>query len=76
MGKKFKQAQETIHIAVELIDQFYLKQAQDSTSEKFRDAFLLPSRVILHQIACLLIASKYDEIDDNIISIRDLRSYF
>ena len=76
MGQKFKQAQETIHIAVELIDQFYLKQAQDSTSENFRDAFLLPSRVILHQITCLLIASKYDEIDDNIISIRDLRSYF
>ena len=48
MGKKFNQAQETIHIAVELIDQFYLKQSQDLTSEEFRDAYLLPSRVTLH----------------------------
>ena len=34
-----------------------------------------PRLVILHQVTSLLLASKYDEVDDNITAIRDLRSY-
>ena len=75
MGIKFKQARETIHIAIELIDQFYLKKSQMLPADHFNNKYLLPGRVILHQITSLLIASKYDEIDDNITSIKDLRTY-
>ena len=34
-----------------------------------------PEVIVLHQVTVLLIASKYDEIDDNIAIIRDLRAY-
>ena len=34
-----------------------------------------PVAVILHQVTVVLIASKFDEIDDNITAIRDLREY-
>ena len=34
-----------------------------------------PRLVILHQVTSLLVASKYDEVDDNITAIRDLRAY-
>ena len=75
MGIKFQQARETIHIAIELIDQYYLKMSQILTAEQFKDSLLPPAQVILHQTTCLLVASKYDEIDDNITAIRDLRVY-
>ncbi len=34
-----------------------------------------PRKVILHQVTSILIASKYDEVDENITVIRDLRMY-
>ena len=34
-----------------------------------------PAAVILHQVTVLLVASKFDEIDDNIVAIQDLREY-
>ena len=44
-------------------------------SEDFKDQFMHPRLVILHQVTTLLLASKYDEVDDNITAIRDLRQY-
>lgn len=75
MGVKFRQARETIHIAIEMIDQYYLRMSQILRFDQFRSELLQPSAVILHQLTCLLVASKYDEIDDNITAIRDLREY-
>ena len=75
MGVKFQQARETIHIAIEIIDQYYLAMSQKMGSDSFRDQFMLPRLVILHQVTALLLASKYDEVDDNITAIRDLRTY-
>ena len=40
MGIKFQQARETIHIAIELIDQYYLKMSQVLTLEQFRDSLI------------------------------------
>ena len=34
-----------------------------------------PRLVLLHQVTSLLLASKYDEVDDNITTIKDLRKY-
>lgn len=75
MGVKFQQARETIHIAIEIIDQFYLRKSQQKTNIDFKDNYMLPRLVLLHQVTSLLIASKYDEVDDNITTIRDLRAY-
>jgi hypothetical protein len=75
MGIKFQQARETIHIAIELIDQYYLKMSQILTLAQFKESLIQPAQVILHQATCLLVASKYDEIDDNITAIKDLRVY-
>ena len=75
MGVKFRQARETIHTAIEMIDQYYLSLSQEMTSKAFKVKFMHPAAVILHQVTALLIASKFDEIDDNITAIRDLREY-
>ena len=44
-------------------------------AKAFKVKFMHPAAVILHQVTALLISSKYDEIDDNITAIRDLREY-
>ena len=75
MGVKFRQARETIHIAIEMIDRYYMTQSQEMTSKAYKVKLMHPSAVILHQVTCLLISSKYDEMDDNITAIRDLREY-
>ena len=49
--------------------------AQVTPSEMYREKFMHPRLVILHQVTSLLVASKYDEVDDNITAIRDLRAY-
>ena len=72
MGVKFRQARETIHMAIEMIDQFYLKTSQGMTTRMFKLKLMSPSAVILHQVTVLLIASKHEEIDDNIMSIANL----
>jgi hypothetical protein len=43
--------------------------------ESFREYFMQPGLVILHQVTALLLASKYDEVDNNITAIKDLRAY-
>lgn len=75
MGIRFGQARETIHIAVELIDSYYLARCQALDETVFKREYMDPKVVILHQVTALLIASKYDEIDDNITAIKDLRHY-
>ena len=75
MGVKFQQARETIHIAIEIIDQYYLRMSQSLPIQNFKDNLMHPRLVILHQVTTLLVASKYDEVDDNITSIKDLCSY-
>lgn len=45
------------------------------SQQAFKGKLMSPQAVILHQVTCLLIASKYDEIDDNITAISDLRDY-
>ena len=75
MGVKFQQARETIHIAIEIIDQYYLRMCQLLPSDNFKEQFMHPRLVILHQVTSLMLASKYDEVDDNITAIRDLRIY-
>ena len=69
MGVKFRQARETIHIAIEMIDQFYLASSQEMSAKSFKVKLMHPGAVILHQVTVLLIASKFDEIDDNITAI-------
>ena len=58
-----------------MIDQFYLTVSQEMTAKTFKESLMHPAAVILHQLTVLLIASKYDEIDDNIVTIHDLREY-
>ena len=75
MGVKFQQARETIHIAIEIIDQYYLRLSQLVDYDCFKDQFMSHKLVILHQVTALMLASKYDEVDDNIVTIKDLRRY-
>ena len=75
MGIKFQQARETTHIAIEIIDRFYLHKSQTLPIDEFQEKYMHPRRVILHQVSAILLGSKYDEIDDNIVAIRDLCNY-
>lgn len=58
-----------------MIDQYYLTMSQEMTIKAFKAKFMHPVSVILHQVTVILISSKFDEIDDNITAIRDLREY-
>jgi len=61
MGKQFNQRLKTIHIAVELLDRFFL----DRKSQQMREIQQMsPKIVTIILTTCFLIASKYDEIDD------------
>ena len=48
LGEKFHQHRETIHIAVELFDQFYLAMSQVTPIESYRANYLNQRDVILH----------------------------
>ena len=75
MGIRFMQERETIHTAIELIDRYYLIMSKEVPLKEFRRQFMHPRQAILHQVTCLLIASKLVEIDDNIVKIEKLRTY-
>jgi hypothetical protein len=75
LGKRFKQRDETLHLAVEIMDRLFLSSNSSSGSEKtfgFEMNFFkvdLSSKSTdraLYEITILLIASKYDELDENI----------
>jgi len=61
MGKKFNQRTKTLHIAIEIMDRFFLdKRAQSMQGYQV----MSPRIVTIVMTTCFLIASKYDEIDD------------
>ena len=37
MGVKFQQARETIHIAIEIVDQYYLRMSQLVPSDTYKE---------------------------------------
>ena len=73
MGKKFNQRIKTLHIAIELIDRFFL----DKRSQSNQDIQLMTPRILsIFLTTCFLIASKYDEIDDQLVFINDVQRYY
>ena len=72
MGKKFKQRQRTVHIAVELLDRVLLdpRAADNADIQSMSDHI-----VSVYVCTCFLIASKYDEIDDRLVFIDDISAY-
>jgi|FrelakmetLWP11LW_1041352.scaffolds.fasta_scaffold92335_1 hypothetical protein len=48
MGVKFRQSRETIHIAIEIVDQYYLKLSQEMVLNTFKVKLMHPGAVILH----------------------------
>jgi hypothetical protein len=72
MGKKFNQRQKTLHIAIEVMDRFFL----DKRSQSLSDIQDMSSRIVnIVMVTCFLIASKYDEIDDQLVFINDVQKY-
>lgn len=67
MGRKFNQRLKTVHIAIELIDRFFL---DSKTQLKYSTMDAQTQSNIL--VTCFLIASKYDEIDDQLVFINDV----
>jgi hypothetical protein len=47
IGERFQQHKETIHIAVELIDQYYLSMSQSMSSDRFKQTYLGHKDIIL-----------------------------
>lgn len=73
MGKKFTQRNKTTHIAIELMDRFFL----DKRSQTHRDIQSMSPRIVtIFLTTCFLIASKYDEIDDHLVFINDVQRYY
>lgn len=68
MGKKFKQRDETTHLAIELMDRLFL--SADSRIE------VTKRNIVLYELTCTLVASKYDELDENIPLISELQRHF
>ena len=73
MGQKFKQRDRTLHIAIELLDRYFLDRRNQI--EKGIQS-MSPRVVAIYLSTCFLIASKYDEIDDKLVFINDLQGYF
>lgn len=73
MGLKFTQRTKTTHIAVELLDRYFLDK-RTQTAE--RASQLSPRRITIVLTTCFLIASKYDEIDDHLVFINDVQRYY
>lgn len=72
MGKKFNQRQKTLHIAIEVLDRFFL----DKRSQSLQDIQDMGARIVnVVMVTCFLIASKYDEIDDQLVFINDVQKY-
>jgi hypothetical protein len=68
IGKRFKQREETTHLAVDLLDRFFF-----SRPPKWEFS---PKHMALYELTCFLIASKFEELDENITLIKDLIRYF
>lgn len=72
MGKKFNQRLKTMHVAIEIMDRFFL----DKKSQSLADIKEMESRIVnVVLVTCFLIASKYDEIDDQLVFINDVQKY-
>ena len=77
MGRRFRQREDTIHLAIELIDRYFLLQSDEQLQRLFEPhSKMALSQQTLIQITCFLIASKFDELDENIPLIKDLIRYF
>ena len=78
VGDCLKQSQLTIHLAVEYMDRFLLLRnhfaqiPSDATETSFVRLTFEGHSVDAVAITCLLLASKFDEIDDNIPLIEEL----
>jgi hypothetical protein len=68
MGKRYKQREEVVHLAVELLDRFFM-------NKDLKFDFNTRS-MCLYTLTCFLIASKHDELDENIPLIKDLTRYY
>lgn len=73
MGHKLKQRTKTLHIAIELLDRFFLDRRSQSNSQVMS---MSARAVSIMLTTCFLIASKYDEIDDHLVFINDVQRYY
>lgn len=69
VGDCLKQSQLTIHLAVNYLDRFLVaknKIHKDATSANIKSKLFKVHSLDSYAMTCLLLASKFDEIDDNI----------
>ena len=62
MGGKLKQREDTVYLSIALLDKVFTERILYTTKKNLN----------LCLLTCFLIASKYDELDENIPLIRDL----
>jgi hypothetical protein len=68
LGMKFHQRSRTIHIAIELIDRYFLNPNCPTVLDSKSISIFLTT--------FFLIASKLDEIDDRLVFVSDVQEYF
>ena len=59
------QERETVHLAIDLIDSYYLSKSQSLGLKEFKRLFMHPKMVIKHQMTSLFVASKLIEMEAN-----------
>ena len=88
IGNRYVQREETVHLAVELIDRLFLQGGDqvvglmneifaphaDADPNHFDEEFEITriKYLALFTMACYIIAAKYDELDENIPLISDI----
>lgn len=74
LAARFKQRQRTRHIAVDFLDHYFLNlRAQNhAVYQQIKD----PRTLNLILTTCFILASKFDEIDDQLVFIKDIQSYY
>ena len=80
MGTKFKQRKLTIHLACYYLD--LLASLEMGSQEVAERELKTPEskksykrKMEIKALMCMMVASKYDELDDNIPLIRDFQKY-
>jgi hypothetical protein len=73
LATRFKQSRRTQHVGIEMMDRFFLDPRTQS-DPSFR---LMKSKTVnTVMITCFLVASKLEELDDRLVFIDDVQTYY
>lgn len=72
LASRFYQSDETKHLAVDLFDRYYAHCCSSQREQENEVDLLSTRQLLIHSATCLILASKQEELDTNIVLSEDL----